>query len=66
MQRWWVDLEASMAAERGATMMEYGIVVALIALVSILVVTAVGLDVFGQFDMAQSSFDGPGPTPATP
>ena len=57
MINWWVKLHAS---ERGATMVEYGIVVALIAIVSILVVGAVGVDVFGQFEGAQTAFDGPG------
>ena len=35
--------------DEGATMVEYGIMVALIAVVSILVVAAVGLDVFAIF-----------------
>jgi len=48
-------------------MVEYGIVVALIATVSILVVGVLGVDVFGSFDQGQSSFDStPGPTPPTP
>ena len=44
-------------------MVEYGIMVALIAVVSILVVTALGVDVFNAFDAAQeniSSKAGPG------
>ena len=39
--------------ERGATMVEYGIMVALIAVVAILAVGALGLDVFAAFDTAQ-------------
>ena len=53
--------------ERGATMVEYGIVVALIAVVSILVVGALGVDVFNAFDAGQSNINpGAGPTPPTP
>ena len=44
-----------MSSDEGATMVEYGIMVALIAVVSILVVTALGIDVFNAFDTAQSS-----------
>lgn len=53
---------ARMSSEEGATMVEYGIMVALIAVVSILVITALGLDVFGAFNTAQSeigTFTGP-------
>jgi len=44
---------ARVASDEGATMVEYGIMVALIAVVSVLVVGALGLDVFGAFDSAQ-------------
>jgi len=47
-------------------MVEYGIMVALIAVVSILVVTALGLDVFAAFDNAQSNIaTSPGPKTAS-
>ena len=50
--------------ERGATMVEYGIMVALIAVIAILAVAALGLDVFTAFDTAQQEV---GPvTPCTP
>ena len=50
--------------QRGATMVEYGIMVALIAVIALLAITALGLDVFGAFDTAQ---DEVGPvTPAIP
>lgn len=57
---------ARMSSEEGATMVEYGIMVALIAVVSILVITALGLDVFGAFDTAQSNISStPGPKTAS-
>jgi pilus assembly protein Flp/PilA len=63
----WTALQAWKASEKGATMVEYGIVVALIAVVSILVVGALGVDVFNAFDQSQSNMDpGAGPTPPTP
>ena len=46
-------LRAFVTNERGATMVEYGIMVALIAVVAILAVGALGLDVFAAFDTAQ-------------
>jgi Flp pilus assembly pilin Flp len=46
-------------------MVEYGIMVALIAVVSILVITALGIDVFGAFNTAQKSISStPGPKTA--
>jgi Flp pilus assembly pilin Flp len=46
--------------ERGATMVEYGIIVSLIAVVSILVIGALGLDVFGAFNSAEDNMPAPG------
>jgi Flp pilus assembly pilin Flp len=46
--------------ERGATMVEYGIVVSLIAVVSILVIGALGVDVFGAFNSAEDNMPTPG------
>ena len=60
-------LRAQLGSDEGATMVEYGIMVALIAVVSILVVTELGLDVFGAFDNAQSNISStPGPATPTP
>ena len=56
---------ARMDSDEGATMVEYGIMVALIAVVSVLVVGALGVDVFGAFDSAQQNI-GPGTGPVTP
>lgn len=52
-------LGARLGGERGATMVEYGIIVALIAVVSILVIGAVGIDVFGAFDSTQANVTTP-------
>ena len=51
---------ARVSSEEGATMVEYGIMVALIAVISVLVVGALGLDVFGAFDTAQTEIDSGG------
>ena len=44
--------------ESGATMVEYGIMVALIAAVCILVIQAIGTKVSGAFSSVSSSFPG--------
>ena len=50
--------------ERGATMVEYGIIVALISIVAIIVITALGVDVFTAFNAAEDGMPAtPGPTP---
>ena len=46
--------------ERGATMVEYGIIVALISIIAVLVVTALGLDVFNAFNSAEDGMPAPG------
>jgi Flp pilus assembly pilin Flp len=52
-------LGARLGGERGATMVEYGIIVALIAVVSILVIGAVGIDVFQGFNSTQANITTP-------
>ncbi len=52
---------ARMSSDEGATMVEYGIMVALIAVVSVLVIGVLGVNVFGAFDSAQQVIN-----PATP
>ena len=53
---------ARLSSEEGATMVEYGIMVALIAVVSVLVVGALGVDVFNAFNTShQEITPGPGP-----
>ena len=53
-----------MGSDEGATMVEYGIMVALIAVVSVVVVGVLGVDVFNAFDTAQQNIStGTGPLP---
>lgn len=60
MLKYLVALHAMFAArirndERGATMVEYGLMVALIAVVSILAVTAIGLSLNEQFEWVEAN-----------
>ena len=53
---------ARMGSDEGATMVEYGIMVALIAVVSVLVIGALGVDVLNAFQSAQENIStGSGP-----
>jgi pilus assembly protein Flp/PilA len=66
MLKYLVAIKAYTLSERGATMVEYGILVALIAVVAILAVAALGTDVFNAFDSAQKEVGPVGPKTATP
>lgn len=61
---------AVQSSERGATMVEYGILVALIAVIALAAIAALGQDVFGAFDSAQTNVVTPvgpqTPGPASP
>ncbi len=46
---------AQLGSEEGATMVEYGIMVALIAVVSVLVIGVLGVDVFSAFSSAEQN-----------
>lgn len=46
--------------DEGATMVEYGLMVALIAVVCLVAVTALGVSVSGIFDSIAGSFSGGG------
>ncbi len=50
-------LATRFGSDRGATMVEYGIMVALIAVVSVLVIGALGFNVFTVFDTVQQEID---------
>ena len=52
--------------DEGASLVEYGLLVGLIAVVCVLAVAAVGLDVFGAFDVTQQEIDATAMTPGTP
>lgn len=47
--RMWSYLSARLHSDEGATMVEYGIMVALIAVVSILIITSIGNKLLGAF-----------------
>ena len=49
LQTWWADLKASVTEERGATAVEYALMVALIAVVIILAVTFIGTSASTKF-----------------
>jgi len=49
LQAWFTDLGERARQERGATLVEYGLLVALIAAVAILVVTTLGKKVSNAF-----------------
>jgi Flp pilus assembly pilin Flp len=44
-------------------MVEYGIIVALISIVAVLVITALGVDVFNAFNGAENNMPTGGPLP---
>ena len=52
--------------EEGATMVEYALMLALIAIVCILVVTALGTQTGATFDEAQQNVSGGTQVPVTP
>ena len=52
-------LKRRVTSKKGASMVEYGLLVALIAVVSILVIQAVGTDVATSFDTVQDNMDAP-------
>ncbi len=54
----WTALQARMKPEHGATMVEYGIIVALVAAVSIVVIGFLGIDVLAAFQTAETNIDG--------
>ncbi len=49
--------------ERGATMVEYGIIVSLIAVASILILGVLGVDVFNAFNSAENNMNATTPLP---
>ena len=52
-------------SERGATMVEYGILVALISIVAIAVIALLGEDIWAAFNEAQKEVDSPAVKPAS-
>jgi pilus assembly protein Flp/PilA len=57
---WWADLKERAKEERGATAVEYALMVALIAVVIILAVTFVGTSAESKFEQVGSAVNGAG------
>jgi pilus assembly protein Flp/PilA len=55
---WWADLKGRLAEDRGATAVEYALMVALIAVVIILAVTFIGTSASTKFSQVGSAVDG--------
>ena len=57
---WWADLKGRISEERGATAVEYALMVALIAVVIILAVTFIGTSASTKFSEVGSAVNGAG------
>jgi pilus assembly protein Flp/PilA len=55
---WWADLKGRLSEDRGATAVEYALMVALIALVVILAVTFLGTSTSTKFSQVGSAVNG--------
>jgi pilus assembly protein Flp/PilA len=55
---WWVDLKERLSEERGATAVEYALMVALIAVVIIAAVTLIGTSASTKFSDVGSAING--------
>jgi pilus assembly protein Flp/PilA len=58
MQTWWADLKGRVTEERGATAVEYALMVALIAVVVLLAVTFLGTSASTKFSDVGSAVGG--------
>jgi pilus assembly protein Flp/PilA len=63
--RFWIALRARAEREEGQALVEYALILALISVVSILVLEALGLDIKGVFKTVETAVSGTGgaPTP---
>jgi pilus assembly protein Flp/PilA len=59
----WVALRARLEREEGQAMVEYALILALISIVSILVLQALGLDIKGVFKTVETAVSGTGSAP---
>jgi pilus assembly protein Flp/PilA len=55
---WWADLKSRLAEDRGATAVEYALMVALIAVVIIAAVTLIGTSASDKFSQVGSAING--------
>lgn len=60
MQTWWADLKGRVTEERGATAVEYALMVALIAVVIIAAVTFIGTSAESKFNEVGTAVSGAG------
>jgi pilus assembly protein Flp/PilA len=61
MQTWWADFKGRISDERGATAVEYALMVALIAVVIIVAVTFLGQSASDKFDLVGQEINDAGP-----
>ena len=63
--RFWIALRERAEREEGQALVEYALILALISVVSILVLEALGLDIKGVFKTVETAVSGTGgaPTP---
>ena len=63
--RFWLALRERVRREEGQALVEYALILALISVVSILVLEALGLDIKGVFKTVETAVSGTGgaPTP---
>jgi pilus assembly protein Flp/PilA len=57
---WWADLKGRLSEDRGATAVEYALMVALIAVVIIVAVTFIGNSASTKFNQVGSAVNGAG------
>jgi pilus assembly protein Flp/PilA len=61
--RLWVALRERVEREEGQALVEYALILALISIVSILVLEALGLDIKGVFKTVETAVSGTGSAP---
>jgi pilus assembly protein Flp/PilA len=59
----WLAVRARVEEEEGQAMVEYALILALISIVSILVLEALGLDIKGVFKTVETAVSGTGSAP---
>jgi pilus assembly protein Flp/PilA len=61
--KFWLAVRARVEREEGQAMVEYALILALISIVSILVLEALGLDIKGVFQTVETAVSGTGSAP---
>ncbi len=62
--RFWLSLRQRIEREEGQALVEYALILALISIVSILVLEALGLDIKGVFKTVETAVSGTGGAPS--